>query len=201
MCLSPLPQSFANPDQRSRNRPDIEPLSLPIAIGNVEAQRGGMGIDHDFRSATGSGHLFRKLEKNRSVAISLEIFADRNEPKTRLLGANEIDAYSSYRFIIAEQKVRKVGRLELVFVMLVVGLSRKQKVEDRLAANGMVRLPFLRGSNRPQRITFARVGHPSNPSKIAGRKDPASNAARLFYPLSRIGQHRRRRLSPCNRRW
>ena len=103
-----------------------------------------MGIDYDFRSATGSGHLFRKLKKNRSMAISLEIFADRNEPKSRLLGANEIDAYSSYRFIIAEQKMRKVGRLELVFVMLVVGLSRKQKVEDRLAANGMVRLPFLR---------------------------------------------------------
>jgi hypothetical protein len=88
--------------------------------------------------------LFRKLEKNGPMAISLEIFADRNEPKTRLVGVNEIDAYSSYRFVIAEQKVRKVGRLELVFVMLVVGLSRKQEVEDRLAANGMVRLPLLR---------------------------------------------------------
>ena len=103
-----------------------------------------MGIDYYFRSVTGSGHLFRELEKNGSMTISLEIFADRNEPKTRLLGVNEIDAYSSYRFVITEQKVRKVGSLELVFVMLVVGLSRKQKVEDRLAANGMVRLPFLR---------------------------------------------------------
>ena len=87
--------------------------------------------------------MFRKLKKNGPMAISLEIFADRNEPKTRLLGLNEIDAHSSYRFVIAEQKVRKVGRLELVFVMLVVGLSRKQEVEDRLAANGMVCLPFL----------------------------------------------------------
>jgi len=78
------------------------------------------------------------------VALALEIAADGDEAKTCLGGADEVDAHRAYDLAVADEHVRKMAALEFIRVVLVIGLARQQSGEDRVPANGVIGLPFVR---------------------------------------------------------
>ena len=91
--------------------------------------------------------------------VQQAIAADRDEPKACLGLADEIDAHRAYDFTIADERVRKMAMLEFVRVVLVIGLARQQRAEDRIPVNGMINAPLLRRSHRPQRVMLERMIH------------------------------------------
>ena len=103
-----------------------------------------MGINDDLVPAEAARGVFREPQQNAAVALPLQIPADRDEPKACLGLADEVDAYRSYDFTVADERVRKVAMLEFVRVVLVIGLARQQSAEDRIPANGMINAPLLR---------------------------------------------------------
>src|SRR5262245_26236148 len=154
-----LRQPLADPNEGCRHRCGVAPFALAIAVGEIEGQRRRVGVDDDLGPAESARGLFRELQQNAAVALPLEIAADGDEAKARLVVADKVDAHRSYDLAVAEEHVRKMAVLEFIRVVLVISLTRQQSGEDRVPANGVIGAPLPRRLYRPQRITCERISH------------------------------------------
>jgi len=112
-----------------------------------------VGVDDDLGPAEGARGLFREPEQNAAVALPLEVAADGDEAKACLDVADEVDAHGAYDLAVAHEHVRKMAALEFIWVVLVVGVARQQRGEDRVPADGMIGRPFARWSHGLKSIT------------------------------------------------
>ena len=97
-----------------------------------------MGVDDHHGSAEGMRRLLRELEQDRAVPLPLEVVADADQAEARLRGIDEVDAHGTDDLAVAHEEMRKMTGLELVRVVLVVGVPRQQRREDRITADGVI---------------------------------------------------------------
>jgi len=163
----PSRQSLPHANESRRKRSGVRPFALAIAIGEVEGERGRVGIDDDLGFAATACGLFRKPEQDAAVSLPLEIAPDAHQAKACSAWPHEIDAHHADDFAVVQQHVRKVARRDLVGVGFVVGLAGQKGSENRLPPNRMIGRPFLRQSNGSERIAFGASGHLRVPRSFA----------------------------------
>ena len=95
------------------------------------------------------------------MPLPLEIVADADR-RRRACGIDEVDAHGTDDLAIAHEEVRKMTGLELVRVVLIVGVPRQQRREDRITTDGVIGDPIIGRLRRSQRVTIAGIGHGSS---------------------------------------
>jgi hypothetical protein len=121
-----------------------------------------MGVDDHDGSTEGMRRLLRELEQDRPVPLPLEVVADADQAEARLRGIDEVDAHGADDLAVAHEEMRKMTGLELVRVVLVVGVPRQQRREDRITTDGVIGDPIIGRLRRPQRVAIAGIGHVSS---------------------------------------
>lgn len=142
-------QSLSHANESCWKRSGVPPFALAIAIGEVEGQRGRMGIDDDLGFAKPACGVLREPEQDAAVPLPLEIAPDAHEAKPCSVWPNEIDAHHAHDVPVVQQHVRKVARRDLVGVGFIVGLAGQERSENRLPPNRMIGRPSLRRSHGP----------------------------------------------------
>src|SRR5215472_6127232 len=101
-------QSLAYANEVCRHRSGVVPFAFAIAMGTIEAQRCGVGIDDDLGPAEAARGVFGEPEQDAAVALPLQIAMDGDEAKACLGLADEVDAHRAYDLAVADEHVRKM---------------------------------------------------------------------------------------------